>query len=258
MALTVNAVEGGLAFCQSIDAPRDLLWKYVSSAGGLAAWQADAVTGDLESRNFSLKWPELGARLDLSVAEVEMGERIVLRSGATALELKVSDGQVELTHRGLDPDDDLEGFESSWKTALALLRLATTKHPGQTRTVRWLFEKVETPAELLHHYLTAAPALGTWLGKSDGPLVTAEHYEIQLFGGGTMSGDVLHAERDVCLHVGEWNNGALSMRSLPGPDNARIAALGISTFKGEAPSNVRPALKGALNRLAATTKSQEG
>lgn len=257
MDLPGGSHEKPLLLRRSVDAPRDLLWSYVSTAAGLACWQADDVEGDLTSGNFSLRWPGLGARLDLSVAHLERGHRIVLRAGATSLDLRVGEGFIELAHGGIDDDDDISGFESSWQNALSLLQIAATRHPGKERNVKWIFQPVETPAELLHIYFTDHQALRSWLGETRAPLTSAPTYELTLFGGTRLSGDVLHATRDVCLHVSEWNDGALAMRSLPGPDRLRIAALAVSTWRGAMPTGLDDSLEGALSRLSSTTQRRD-
>lgn len=252
-----NRPQNALILQKRVAASRELLWDYVSTASGLACWQADVVQGDLSSGSFSLRWPSLGARLDLSVAELERGERILLRAGGTTLELRVEEGLVELTHGGLDTEDDFSGFESSWNTALALLELAAVRHPRKVRAVKWLFQKVPASAELLHFYFTDREALGTWLGTLDEELAYPKDYTLRLFGGELLTGTVLHSTRDVCLHVAEWNHGAVSLRSLPGPEDSRIAALGVSTWESELPSAVTSSLEGALQRLSTITLSRE-
>lgn len=257
MQVTSETHQNSLYLRASIDAPDDLLWSYLSTAQGLASWQADTVAGDLESRSFSLRWPELGARLDLSVAEVERGRRLVLQAGGTSLCLKVQGGVVELEHRGLDEDDDFSGFESSWLTALALLKLAATRHPRVPRSVTWLFAPVPTTADHLHCYFTEAAALATWLGRTEQDFAAGSAFRVALFGGPTIGGEVLYCKRDVCLRIHEWNDGALVLRSLPGPDNGRVAALGISTWESPLPREAAPTLEGALRRLSTATQSRE-
>lgn len=257
MHITSEIRENSLFLRAHIDAPDDLLWSYLSTAEGLACWQADTVKGDVESGSFSLRWPELGARLDLTVAELERGRRLVLRAGGTSLSLLVEDSYVELQHRGLDEGDDLIGFESSWLTALSLLRLAATKHPRAPRVVSWFFAPVPISAELLHCYFTESTALATWLGNTSRDFSAGNPYRMEVFGGQSIGGDVLYSKRDVCLHVSDWNDGALAMRSLPGPENGRIAALGISTWRARAPRETAPTLEGALRRLSTATQSRE-
>lgn len=257
MPTTSETSKNSLFLRAAINAPDELLWSYLSTAQGLACWQADTVKGDLESGSFSLRWPELGARLDLSVAEVEFGRRLLLRAGGTSLCLQVHGGVVELEHRGLDEEDDFSGFESSWLTALALLDLAVTRHPRAPRAVTWLFAPVPTTAEHLHCYFTESAALSTWLGRTERDFLAGSAYRMELFGGQSIGGEVLYCKRDVCLHVREWNHGALALRSLPGPDDGRVAALGISTWEGRAPSEMAPALEGALRRLSTATQSRE-
>jgi uncharacterized protein YndB with AHSA1/START domain len=257
MSVASEVRANSLHFRASIDAPDELLWSYLSTASGLACWQADTVEGDLESGSFSLRWPELGARLDLSVADAERGRRLVLRAGGTSVTLGVQSGVVELLHEGLDEGDDFSGFESSWLTALALLKLAATRHPRVPRAVVWLFAPVPTTADHLHCYFTESAALSTWLGQTPQDFSAGAPYQIELFGGQSIGGEVLYCQRDVCLHVREWNHGALALRSLPGPEDGRVAALGISTWESRAPREMAPALEGALRRLSTATQSRE-
>jgi hypothetical protein len=123
--------------------------------------------------------------------------------------------------------------------------------------VNWLFAPVATSAELLHFYFTEADALATWLGRSEADFSARKPYQLEIFGGQTIAGEVLYCQRDVCLHVSEWNHGALAMRSLPGPDEGRVAALGVSTWGVGAPEGTLPALDGALSRLSTATQRRE-
>ncbi len=257
MAPTSEILENTLFLRAQIDAPDELLWSYLSTPEGLACWQADSVIGDLQSGSFSLRWPELGARLDLSVSELELGRRLVLRAGGTSLSLRVQGGWVELEHRGLDAHDDLSGFESSWLTALALLDLAATRHPRTPRSVAWLFAPVPSSAELLHCYFTEASALSTWLGTCKSDLRPRSGFAVELFGGARLCGEVLYCGRDVCLRIDQWNDGALALRSLPGPENTRVAALGVSTWNTAVPRELPDTLEGALRRLTTATRSRE-
>jgi uncharacterized protein YndB with AHSA1/START domain len=240
---------------RAIDAPKELLWNYLTTDSGLSCWQADSVNGTLESGQFSLRWPKLGARLDLKVIEAERERRLVLRAGRNVLELRLEDGEVSLSHGGLSGDDDLAGFRSSWNAALSLLELAATRHPGSSREIEWLFERAPTEATLAQCFFTDPEALSSWLGTSQNPLTRGEGYSLQLFGGQTLSGEVLFDERDVCLHASEIEDGAVSLRTLPGGEGQRILAIGISTWGSSCPLQLRASLEGALHRLARLMRS---
>lgn len=233
-----------------IQAPKELLWDYLSTSSGLSCWQADSVDGDLASGRFSFRWPKLGARLDLSIAQVDPGERLVLRAGANVLTLTLTEGEVSLTHEGLAEDDDLEGFRSSWNAALSILELAATHHPRLPRRVDWMFQPAPTEATLARCFFTDPEALQSWMGTTRAELKRGESYKLELFGGHRLSGSVLFDERDVCLHVRELENGAVSFRTLPGAEGQRLLTIGVSTWGNPCPADLRDALEGALHRLA--------
>lgn len=234
-----------------IDAPTQVLWTYVATAGGLSCWQADDVQGSLESGNFSLRWPQLGARLDLSVSSVELGECIVLRAGQNALSLRITKDHLELEHEGLDVADDLDGLRSSWKLALSLLRHAVEQHPQKERRVTWNFCPVPASHELLHYYFSTTEGLRSWLGELSPRLRVGERYQLKT-DNGVLEGTVLLNDegRDVALSVDQLDQGVLVLRTLPSAEG-RVVALGVSTWE---PSTLTDSLtehlEGCLTRLA--------
>lgn len=241
----------------ALDAPRDLIWDYLSTAGGLACWQADSVSGSLSDGQFSLRWPQLGARMDLSVAEVTRGERIVLRAGETALELILGDRELLLHHHGLHEEDDWIGLESSWRAALSVLSLAVTYHPRVQRKVSWIFQPVQASAELIHHYFTDKGGLALWLGTSSHSLTKDTSFELDI-NYQVIRGQVLCAERDVCLSIDEWKNGALTLRTLPAPEYQRVAALGVSTWGFTLNQRLITHLESSLQRLSRSAHCAQG
>jgi uncharacterized protein YndB with AHSA1/START domain len=238
-----------LVLKMALDAPRDLVWDYITTAVGLACWQADEVTGSLSEGQFSLRWPQLGARMDLSVAQVTPHERIILRAGETALELSLGDRELRLQHHGLHEDDDLVGLESSWRAALSVLSLAVTHHPRVERKVHWLFQPVQASAELVHHYFTNQAGLELWLGSTKKSLIQGTRFELDI-NYQIITGEVLCADRDVCISVDQWRNAALTLRTLPAPSEQRVAALGVSTWGFSLNQQLLDHLDASLARLS--------
>jgi len=239
-----------LLVSRNLPAPREILWKYVSTALGLSSWQADSVEGGLDEGTFQLRWPELGARMDLDVDEVDEGRRLTLRTGDTRLRMEVGEGRIQLAHEGLQPDDDLPGLESSWHTALSLLSIATSRHQEKKRSVRWLFRPITGSAELAHYYFTDPRGLAPWLGASAVGLTEGAPVAIEFDKKERITGEVLAAGRDVCLRVDQINNGALVLRTLPGPEDQRIVAAGISVWGGTPNDKFIELVETALGRLA--------
>lgn len=238
-------------------ASRRELWDACTTRSGLEAWYADRVSGTLESAGkVRLEWPDLGARVDLEVEELVPDRRIVFSHGETRVTLEVADGRVALTHAGLDSSDDVEGFESSWRVALAVLGHALEVHPGKPRRTRWVVRGISTSATLAHLCFTEPQALATWLGREAKIGDEGQPFVMRGVNGDNISGDVLIREggRDVAFSWREQSDSVLVFRTLPspGPADGRIVAACWSkwgpTQAGE--RAVVTELSRALDRLA--------
>jgi uncharacterized protein YndB with AHSA1/START domain len=241
----------------SARASREELWEACGTRSGLEAWYADRVTGSISrGATVRLEWPELGAMLELGVEEVRPNELIVLANGKNRVSLAVSDGQVELTHEGLSSEDDLEGFASSWRVALATLKHALEEHPRSPRRTRWAARRAQTSSELAHLCFTAPAALDRWLGQGTVMGAEGEAYSLTLSSGERMSGKVLCrvAGRDLALSWEEQNDSILALRTLPSPraDRERVVAICWSKWGATEPGEhaVEGELKRALERLS--------
>lgn len=196
--------------------------------------------------------------MELSVKAVESGRELLLGAGQNQLRLTLADGGVSLIHSGLEKEDDLIGLRCSWRLSLSLLRQAAERHPRQARRVNWLFHPVAMSRELLHHYFSHPQGLSQWLGKSELEFVEGNKYRLEL-DSGTLDGRVLVCEKslDLGLSIDTLNDSFLALRTLPGPDNARIVAVGLSNFGDPQPKApaarldlLRNELQQSLVRLA--------
>jgi uncharacterized protein YndB with AHSA1/START domain len=223
---------------RTIAAPPGALWTYLSTAKGLSTWHADEVRGELASGEFLARYPSLGAELKLKVHAVDAGTQITLGAGPSRVEIRLEaagdmGSRVQITHRGLDDDDDLDGFRASWALALGLLDLSATRHAGKTRSVRWFFGRARVPAALVHYYFSSQMGLAEWLGSSSGDLGhRGSRVRLRLEGDLELTGEVLCHEpgRDVCISWREQNDAALILRTLPGEPDVRQLAISVSSF----------------------------
>jgi hypothetical protein len=207
---------------RSFRASRQELWEACATRSGLEGWYADRVSGSLSpDGKIRLEWPELGARVDLDVEEHVLNDRVVFAHGETRVTLAVEDGKVALTHQGLDDSDDVAGFESSWRVALAVLGHALEVHPGKSRRTRWVVRGATTSATLAHLCFTEPQALSTWLGQKALVGEEGEPFSIQTAAGERMTGDVLVRDggRDVAYSWHEQSDSVLVFRTLPAPDS---------------------------------------
>jgi uncharacterized protein YndB with AHSA1/START domain len=222
-------MAGEVRLVQPVRATQRALWEACSTAAGLTGWYADSVSGALARGSVvRLEWPELGATVELDVVDLAQGERIVFANGESTVRLDVSEGSVSLVHDGLASDDDVEGFRSSWRVALATLTHSLEEHPGAARRTRWAVRPVRTSATLAYACFTEPSALQKWLGEDARIGQEGGHYAVRLGTGDWMSGRVLvrSGGRDVALTWREQNDSVVVFRTLPSPksDAERIVA----------------------------------
>lgn len=236
------------------------VWPYLATSAGLACWQADEVTGSIESGGFSFRWTTLGVRLDLSVRELVRGERLVLAAGknqvTTCIEPLDNRGSVvRLIQEGVD-EEDVDGLACSWALALACLEVAL-ENDAKQRQVSWHFESLDLTPELAHHYMTDSAALTGWLGVTELPLVQGERFALSI-DDHLHRGRVLVAMpgRDVALAVDTPERALLVFRTLPGPDRARVLCVCVSSFDCPPPARLTGAFDRALARLSRSISSR--
>lgn len=241
---------------QKIPATSDALWVACATPDGIAGWQADKVTGSVETgETVGLGWPDLGVSIRLDVLELLEGRRVVFGHGESRVRFEVKEGEVELSHSAPFEDDEELGTESSWRLALGTLSHYLERYPGQERETVWLVKPATTTAEAAHAFFTLPHALGAWLGKASATVGdVGSRYRIALSGGGTMSGVVLaHTEgRDLALRWDEANYSVITLRTLPSPTGEHERLLVISWSRWSHLENaelIAGELDGALARL---------
>ncbi|MCA9647845.1 MAG: hypothetical protein KC492_44445, partial [Myxococcales bacterium] len=210
-----------------IVAPSLEVWRAISTAKGLALWQADEVKGDVtEGSVIELGWPALGVSMELDVAEVEQGRRVVLQDMDTKLVIEVIAGGLRLTHESVHADD-LEGMSSSWRLALSQLGHSLERHPGLERKSHWAAQPLHASAETVYAFGTEPALASRWLWSGT---VGQEGERAELrIAQRPLSGRVLcHVPgRDLSIVWEEEAASTLSLRTLPSPFSAdeRIVAL---------------------------------
>ncbi|MEZ4234345.1 MAG: hypothetical protein R3B89_34540 [Polyangiaceae bacterium] len=216
-----------------IVAPSLEVWRALSTARGLALWQADEVKGEVRAGAVvELGWPALGVSLELEVGELEPGRRVVLQDNDTKLELEVIAGGVRLTHHSVQ-DADRDGMASSWHLALSQLAHGLERHPGLERVSHWAAQPLSASAETIYAFATEPALSARWLWSGT---VRQEGERAELrFAERSLSGRVLcHVPgRDVSVVWEEEDASTLSLRTLPSPFTAdeRIVALVWSTWQ---------------------------
>lgn len=204
---------------QTVAARPSRVFRALSDARELAAWQADRVHGTVRpGSSVTLGWPMLGIELGLDIARIEAERSIAFTHGPARLELEVVRGGVELRHTAPFDDDTLEGTASSWRIALATLATYLTRHADRSRRVYWSVARARSSLALCHAHFTEPSLLASWLGATPAPIASVDSgVTLSLGSGRRVSGPVLaHTPgRDLALRWREADDSILVFRTLP-------------------------------------------
>jgi uncharacterized protein YndB with AHSA1/START domain len=233
-------MTGDLHIDRRVSASSSELWEACATPRGLEGWYADKVTGTItRGGTIRLEWPGLRSSTTLDVVDLVPERQVVYRNGASRVSLEVADQRVSLTHSGLTTTDDIEGFRSSWRVALAVLAHSLEVHRGRSRRAAWFVGRARTSARIAHLYFTAPEGLSAWLARGPGVPREGETYSMTALNGAPMTGRVLAGDggRDVALSWHEANDSVLVFRSLPSPTHRdeRILAACWSRWVAPAP-----------------------
>jgi hypothetical protein len=197
----------------------------------------------------------MGMSVLMKVAQSVPNERVVYEVGSSSLTLEFGDGEITLTHSGLQSADELEGIASGWRTALGLLDHGIVRHADAQRHVRWFIEAAPTSPGCAHVFFTDASALAQWLTKSGAIPADGERCRLQLAWGSHLSGTVLanSPDRDVAVTWHEDADSCLVLRTFPSPrtPSERLLALSWSRYAHpQFPRDITLGLQSSLERLS--------
>jgi uncharacterized protein YndB with AHSA1/START domain len=223
----VASTEATLELTQAISAPPQQLFRACTEPRELANWQADTVKGVAAlGRTLKLRWDALDASTELTVVDWDPPRCVIFRQGQSRVRFDLGHEGLHLSHTGLDPDDDLDGLQASWRVSLAQLAHYVERHPGRKRRVQWSLHAVRAPAQLVHLAFTQPELARAWLGPVRGlseptrpgaALHDQPRFELTLAADLTLEGRVLEnsSQLDLALSCDNANEATLVMRTLP-------------------------------------------
>ncbi len=243
---------------QIVRAPVARIWRACTEVQGLAAWQADEISGVVsQGSELRLGWPSLGVAIELKVEHLEPMRRIVFQSDDSELELTIAPDKVSIEHRADFDEDEREGTLSSWRLSLATLAHYLEHHDGRTRAVHWAVQRAATSLEDAHAFFTLSGAQSGWLTRTSASSnvgAVGTEIALDLAWGHSLTGHVLsHSPpRDLLLSWHETNHSLLALRTLPAPEAAgqRLLAATWSTWDLPETAKTQAHLQAALGRLS--------
>jgi uncharacterized protein YndB with AHSA1/START domain len=198
------------------------------------------------------------------VIEVEAPRRLVMEgdmeAGAFRQEVVIrSEGGttvLQLVHSGfgtVDPDSEIvQGIDSGWTMALALLKHYVEYHYGQEKTSISVFHPARFEyATLLDRYYRSAGGLGGWLTDGREGIPPSGPVALTLRTGRTLTGRVL-ARTDHEVSV-SWDEigGALELKAFGSGPEARFAGVRVVAWGSGLliPADLRGEMTEAVARL---------
>jgi uncharacterized protein YndB with AHSA1/START domain len=248
--------------------PADV-WDAWAKHDRISQWFVDRQDGDMDKDAIvKWSWDAFGEGFPIHVLEARRGEylafggpdgmqpralqEIVLRQegGHTVLRLANS-GFLD----GADWDEEIEGVDSGWTMALAILKHWLEHHRGLARVHTIAMRPAgHTKDQLAPLYDTSA-GLQRWLcarAKLSGePLVVGQTVALALQGGETLTGEVLaRSPTELCMSWRE-RSGVLTLKSFTMGEQGRCVALAFDAWGTEADActEVTAILEPALARL---------
>lgn len=226
-----------------ISSDPESVWAAWAEPEHVRRWFSDDAHGRLEEGGELVHVFDGHGEHRYSVVEVEIRQE----GGSTVL---------RLVHSGFgpsDPDSEIvQGIDSGWTMALALLKYYVEHHFGGEKTTISAFRPAGFEYEtLLNEWYMDGSGLGRWLTRGDGAIDEAEGVRLTLKDGQTVSGSVL-ARTDHEVSV-SWEeiDGVLELKAFGSGPEARILGPRLVTWSGD-PGRVdelRSTLEEAVDRL---------
>jgi uncharacterized protein YndB with AHSA1/START domain len=254
-----------------VDCTPEELWNAWAKPDGISKWFVDAQKGDMETdEKVTWVWETFGFEIPLQVFEAERGRYLAFGGPARSPEhpqglqeiLITQDGGscvLRLVNSGFrdgsDWDDEYEGVVSGWAMALATLKRWIESYKGGERSHHIVARPAAFEYEDLAPLFTTADGLKGWLASEvrapAAELQPGAALDLELVGGGALTGEVLARTSRELLFSWEERRGVLGLKCFSLAPGSRMVALdfsgwGIAERDFEA---VRAMLDAAVDRL---------
>jgi uncharacterized protein YndB with AHSA1/START domain len=249
-----------------IDASPEEVWAAWAEPEHVRRWFSDDAHGRLEPGGELVHTFEGHGEHRYRVVEVEAPRRLILDGAMEAgpfrqeVVIRTAGGStvLRLVHSGFgtaDPGSEtVQGIDSGWTMALALLKHYVERHFGRDKATLALFRpaRFDYQALLEDHYL-GADGLGAWLTDGGAGIPATGPVALRLRSGRTLTGRVLaRTEHEVSV---SWNeiSGALELKAFGAGPDARFLGLRVVSWGAGASldDDLTAEIHAAVERLAA-------
>jgi uncharacterized protein YndB with AHSA1/START domain len=250
----------------STNATPEQAWEAWADPKKIAQWFVDRASGEAKPGGV-MTWffDDFGFKLPYQVLEAKAGQSLLLKwnppqgpsvihevrierqGGKTVVRLIESGFQ-----QGAEWDEQYEGVDSGWKSALRILGHYVENYFGRNRKVALLVRPASFEYSDIRPYFFQADKLAMWLTRSGAMGNEGELSELELWDGGRLTGEVLAVTKRELAASWHQMEGALEMKAFSmGPQ--RMLGVRLMSWKNEENSfkRARRALNQAVERLAA-------
>ena len=253
-----------------IDAAPETVWAAWADPEHVRRWFSDDAHGDLEAGGELVHEFEGHGAHRYTVVEVDAPRRLVLegemdgRAFRQEVEVRQEGGStvLKLVHSGFgpsDPDSEIvQGIDSGWTMALALLRHYVEHHFGRDKTTISAFRPARFDYDrLLRERYLSADGLGRWLTDGSSGLDGGGDVALTLRSGRSVSGSVLTlTDHEVSLSWEEVE-GVLELKAFGSGPDSRVLGVRLVTWSDdrERVAELESELQEAVERLAEDTRA---
>ena len=247
-----------------ISAHPDSVWAAWAEPEHVRRWFADDAHGLLEDGGRLVHEFEGHPPHEYQVVRVDEPHRLVLegemqgRAFRQVVELRQEGGStvLRLVHSGFgrsDPDSEIvQGIDSGWTMALALLKHYVEAHFGREKTTISVLRPAAFEYErLLHHHYLDAGGLGGWLTDGSSGIRDQGEVALRLRGGRALTGSVLaRTDHEVSLTWDEVE-GVLELKAFGSGPEARMLGARLVSWSEDDPllAALAGELRSAVERL---------
>jgi uncharacterized protein YndB with AHSA1/START domain len=240
-------------------------WEAWADAEKIAGWFVDRATGEGKAGGI-MTWffDDFGYQLPYQVVASVPGELFVLKwqppqgdPGILEVTLSREGGEtlVRLVNSGFREgaqwDEEYEGVNSGWRTALAVLKHYLENYFGRARKTLLIVRPASFEYAQLRGYFHEEAKLAEWLVTSGSVGDTGEACQLALRGGGSLTGRVLATTKSEAALSWREFGGTLELKAFSmGPH--RMAGVRAMSWTSDAPglARTKAQLQAAVERLA--------
>jgi uncharacterized protein YndB with AHSA1/START domain len=248
-------------------------WEAWADPQKIAAWFVDRAAGEAKPGGI-MTWffDDFGYQLPYKVVDAIPGSLFVLKwdppqgdSGILEVRIAQEGGAtiVRLTNSGFREDakwnDEYEGVNSGWQTALALLKEYLENYFGRSKKTVMILRPASYTHDQLREYFLDPAKLSKWLSVSGAIGKPGESCELILRDGGKLSGRVLAVTKWEAALSWKEISGALELKGFSmGPQKMLGVRVTLWNSDSAANSGIKARMEAAVERLAAIFPAPAG